>query len=59
VAGVVFVDLLRKNKEEGKRYNNVSTSLKAHIIHEHIDYIGRLEGTSHEGNIEHSLWRKH
>lgn len=52
--GLNFIDFGVKNKEKQRAYEKLTYKQKAIVIKDHINYIGRVEGT--ENNGEHSLF---
>ena len=54
IKGVNWVDLNQKHRQKQKQFDKLPNREKAKIIVDHINYIGRTEGT--ENNGEHSLF---
>lgn len=54
IKGVNWIDLNQKYREKQKTFDRLPNKVKAKIIVEHINYIGRTEGA--ENNVEHSLF---
>lgn len=54
IKGVNWIDLNQKYREKQKAFDKLPNKVKAKIIGEHVDYIGRTEGA--ENNGEHSLF---
>lgn len=52
--GLNFIDFGVKNKEKQKSYEKLNYKQKSVVIRDHVNYIGRVEGT--ENNGEHSLF---
>ena len=54
ILGVNYIDLNQKHKAKQKAYDRLPNREKAKITSDHVNYIGRVEGTANNG--EHSLF---